>query len=87
MADVCHTCGMSRVRISTTVDQGLLHRARELRSGSTDAALLDEALEALVAQNRSALVDASYRAYDDVPLDASDEWGDLASFRAAAGSS
>jgi hypothetical protein len=78
---------MSRVRVSTTVDQDLLQRARLLRSGSTDAALLDEALGAFLARERAAEMDASYSAYDDSPLDAPDEWGDLASFRAAAGSS
>lgn len=71
--------------MSTTVDENLLRSARELLVGSTDAALLDEALGALVASYRRAEVDASYRAYDDVPLDAPDEWGDLASFRGAAG--
>jgi len=71
--------------VSTTVDEDLLRSARELLVGSTDAALLDEALGALVASYRRAEVDASYRAYDDVPLDAPDEWGDLASFRGAAG--
>jgi len=71
--------------VSTTVDEDLLRSARELLVGSTDAALLDEALGALVASYRRAEVDASYRAYDDVKLDAPDEWGDLASFRGAAG--
>ena len=70
--------------MSTTVDRNLLPRAREVRSELTDAALLDEALGALLAQHRSAEVDASYGAYDDCPLDKPDEWGDLASFRAAA---
>jgi hypothetical protein len=78
---------MSRVRVSTTVDQILLQKARQLRSELTDAALLDEALGALLAQHRAAQVDASYTAYDDSPLDVADEWGDLASFRDAAGSS
>ena len=78
---------MSRVRVSTTVDQNLLQSARQLRSELTDAALLDEALGALLAQHRAAEVDSSYAAYDDSPLDAPDDWGDLASFRAAAGSS
>ena len=32
-------------------------------------------------------IDRSYAAYDEMPLDEPDEWGDLASFRAAAGSS
>ncbi len=74
--------GISRVRVSTTVDEDLLRSARELLVGSTDAALLDEAL---VASYRRVEIDASYRAYDNVPLDAPDEWGDLASFRGAAG--
>ena len=73
--------------MSTTVDENLLQSARELRSELNDAALLDEALGALEAQHRAAEVDASYSAYDDVPLDAPDAWGDLASFRAAAAAS
>lgn len=52
-----------------------------------DAALLDEALSALVARHRAAEIDAGYAAYDEHPLDESDEWGDLASFREAAASS
>lgn len=80
-----HNNGMSRVRVSTTVDGDLLVRARLLRHGVNDAALLDEALAALVAQHRSAEVDAAYAAaYDAHPLDEPDEWGDLASFRQAA---
>ncbi len=61
--------------------------ARAFRSGVTDAALLDEALEALLARRRAAEIDAAYRAYDEHPLDEPDEWGDLASFRRAAGAS
>ena len=49
----------------------------------TDAALIDEALEALLDRHRSAEVDATYAAYDVHPLDEADEWGDLASFRRA----
>jgi hypothetical protein len=78
---------MGRVRISTTVDEGLLAAAREARSGVNDAALIDEALDALVRRNRAVEIDAAYGAYDRLPLDTADEWGDLASFRAAAGSS
>ena len=78
---------MARVRISTTVDERLLAAARESRSGVRDAALIDEALEALLARSRGAELDAAYAAYDRLPLDSGDEWGDLASFRAAAGSS
>jgi Arc/MetJ family transcription regulator len=78
---------MSRTRLSTTVDEDLLQAARRVRSGDTDAAMIDEALRALVARHRSAEVDASYTAYDEHPLDQPDEWGDLASFREAAGRS
>lgn len=79
--------GMARVRISTTVDEQLLTAARETRSGVSDSVLIDEALDALLARNRAIEIDAAYAAYDRLPLDAGDEWGDLASFRAAAGSS
>lgn len=75
---------MSRTRLSTTVDDELLQTARRLRHGATDAAMIDEALAALVAHHRSAEVDAGYAAYDELPLDEPDEWGDLASFREAA---
>lgn len=78
---------MSRIRLSTTVDSQLLQDARHLRSGATDAALIDEALRALLARHRAAVVDASYAAYDEHPLDEPDEWGDLASFRRAAAAS
>lgn len=46
-----------------------------------------QALRALVARHRSAEIEASYTAYDEHPLDEPDEWGDLASFREAAGRS
>lgn len=76
---------MTRVRVSTTVDQHLLDEARHLREGSTDAALLDEALRSLLARHRAGEIDAAYAAYDVHPLDEPDDWGDLASFRQAAG--
>jgi Arc/MetJ family transcription regulator len=75
---------MSRTRLSTTVDDDLLQAARRLRAGETDAAMIDEALRALVARHRSAEIEANYTAYDEHPLDEPDEWGDLASFREAA---
>jgi hypothetical protein len=79
---------MTRTRLSTTVDAALLEGARRLRSGSTDAALVDEALdEALLARHRAAEIVVSYAAYDRHPLDEPDAWGDLASFRRAAGAS
>jgi hypothetical protein len=74
-----------RVRLSTTVDDSLLERARATRPGATDAAVVDDALRALLATHRSAEIDAAYAAYDRQPIDERDEWGDLASFRAAAG--
>jgi hypothetical protein len=78
---------MARVRVSTTVDETLLTSARRARSGLPDSALLDEALGALLARRRAAEIDAAYAAYDTHPLDEPDEWGDLASFRAASGAS
>lgn len=76
---------MTRVRVSTTVDADLLTEARRARAGSTDAALLDAALSALLARHRAAETDAAYAAYDEHPPDEPDAWGDLASFREAAG--
>jgi antitoxin MazE5 len=81
-------CGIARTRISTTVDAELLARARGARSGVADSALIDEALGALLSRQRSAEIDAAYAAaYDAHPLEEDDEWGDLASFRAAADAS
>lgn len=75
---------MARVRVSTTVDEETLTAARQIRDGTTDAALLDEALRALLARHRAVELDESYAAYDVHPIEEPDEWGDLASFRAAA---
>ncbi len=77
---------MARVRISTTVDDELLRRARQLDTEANDAALVDAALRSFLARHRAAEVDAAYAAYDDHPLDEPDEWGDLASFHDAAAS-
>ena len=78
---------MARIRVSTTVDGRLLTHARELRAELNDAALLDEALSALLSRYRAGEIDAAYAVYDEHPIDESDEWGDLASFRDAAASS
>lgn len=76
---------MPRVRVSTTVDGPLLADARASRPGATDAELVDEALTALLAKDRAAHIDAAYvEVYRSHPIDEPDEWGDLASFRAAA---
>jgi dihydroxyacetone kinase DhaKLM complex PTS-EIIA-like component DhaM len=87
MPHLWYDSGMARMRISTTVDAELLAKARRARSGLADSALIDEALAALLAHQRAAEIDAAYAAYDTHPLDEGDEWGDLASFRAAAGTS
>jgi hypothetical protein len=78
---------MARTRVSTTVDHDLLTEARRATSARSDAALLDQALAALLAQHRRAEVDDAYTVYDEHPIDEPDEWGDLASFRSAAASS
>ena len=75
---------MARSRISTTVEEALLLKARAAHPGRNDASLFDEALAALLARTRAAEIDEGYRAYDTHPLDEPDEWGDLRSFRAAA---
>ncbi|MFC6704996.1 antitoxin MazE5 [Flexivirga alba] len=66
---------MARLWISTTVDADLLEGARNV-TGSRDAALLDEALAALLARHRSAELDANYGTYGEHPLTKPDEWGD-----------
>lgn len=78
---------MSRIRLSTTVDEELLTSARQLRTGVNDATLVDEALSALLARHRAAEIEAGYRAYDECPIDEPDAWGDLDSFRRAAAAS
>ena len=87
MPHLWYGSGMARTRISTTVDAALLAGARRARSGLADSALIDEALAALLARQRAAEIDAAYAAYNVHPLDERDEWGDLASFREAAGAS
>ena len=91
MEDQWHDHGMARTRISTTVDAELLAAARAGGSGGpsgSDAELIDAALAALVAARRSAEIDAAYvTAYERHPIDEPDEWGDLESFRNAAGAS
>ena len=75
---------MTRVRISTTVDQGLLEEARNALPPSTDSSVMEAALRALLEQHRAAEIDAAYAAYDRHPIDEPDEWGDLASWGPAA---
>ena len=55
---------MSRVRVSTTVDENLLADARRALEGQPDAVVIDEALRSLLRRHRSAELDAEYAAYD-----------------------
>jgi hypothetical protein len=82
-----HDIAMTRVRVSTTVDEHLLASARQALSPLTDAAMLDQALTALLDRHRAAEIDTAYAAYDAHPLEEPDAWGDLASFREAAAAS
>ncbi len=77
--------GMARIRVSTTAEDRFLNRARRLRPGVNDAALLDEALEALIGRHRRQAIDATYAAYAGQPLSAQDAWGNLASLHETAG--
>ena len=79
VAASCQNGGLSRIRISTTVDEATLTAARALGLGN-DAVLINAALAALVAAHRRAEIDRSYEAYDRIPLNTADEWGDLESF-------
>jgi hypothetical protein len=85
MALLWHGRGMARTRVSTTVDDELLQRARSLAGYTNDATLLDGALRAFVEQRRAAEIDAAYvAAYEKHPIDEPDDWGDLASWNDAA---
>lgn len=77
---------MARTRISATADATLLTRAREARSGVSDSELIDQALVALLTQDRAAEIDLAYaRAYTEHPLSELDEWGDIEAFLRAPG--
>ena len=81
-----HDHGMAKLRLSTTVDEDLLTRARALCPGCTDASMIESALEALLRSYRKAEIDEAYAAaYAAHPFDEPDEWGDLASWGEAAG--
>ncbi len=74
---------MSRTRISTTVDDSLMARARSLEAWPSVARMVDAALEALVHRYRQTEIDASYEAYDRIPMDEPDAWGSLTDFHEA----
>lgn len=72
---------MAKVRVSTTVEEDLLRQARDVHGGSTDASLLEAALEALLREHRASEVDRAYaEAYREHPVDEPDAWGNLSSF-------
>ncbi|MFW6600482.1 hypothetical protein ACQBAU_00200 [Propionibacteriaceae bacterium Y2011] len=73
-----------KVRLSTTVNEDTLRKAREVAGGGTDAAMVERALRALIAEQRAVEIDASYDAYVELPPDTPDEWGDPAEFNARA---
>ena len=83
MPHLYYNHGMNRMRVSTTVDGGLLEQARRLEEWPNDAAMMDAALDALTARYREAEIDAAYEAYDRLHIEEPDEWGDLASFHNA----
>jgi hypothetical protein len=88
VAYMWHNRGMSRVRISTTVDGDLLAEARGLDPVGNDSSMLEAALKALLDAHRRANIDAAYlAAYEHHPEDVPDAWGDLAGWRGAVGSS
>ena len=64
-----------------------MDEARRLRSKLNDATLIDEALGALIARNRAVEIDAAYAAYEEFPIEESDEWGSLAAFRSGVAAS
>jgi hypothetical protein len=72
---------MAKRRVSTTVDEDLLRRARELDPDASDASMLERALTALLERHRRVEIDAVYAAaWAEHPTEERDEWGDLASF-------
>jgi hypothetical protein len=83
VAHLCHDANArEHYRRSGTASEG-----KEGLQGKDRLALIDEALQALLARHRSAEVDGRYKAYDEHPLEEPEEWGDLASFREAAANS
>ena len=76
---------MAKLRLSTTVDEDLLTRARALCPDCTDASMIEKALQVLLRTHRKADIDQAYsQAYAEHPFDEPDEWGDLASWGEAA---
>jgi hypothetical protein len=76
---------MAKTRVSTTVDEDLLNRARAICPDCTDASMIEGALEALLKEHRRTEIEENdRRAYAQHPFDEPDEWGDLTSWGEAA---
>ena len=73
-----------RVRLSTTVDPEPLAAAHAVRPGSSNAVVIDEALAALAGRHRPAQVEPGPGDDEHLQIEP-DQWGDLASWRRAAG--
>ncbi len=71
---------MSRIRISTTVDECLLEQARSTSSWQSAAEMVDAAMQSLVAAHQETQIDDAYQAYEECPVDAPDAWGRLSDF-------
>lgn len=81
MAGMGHDCGMAKIRLSTTVDADLLARARAAHGPSTDASVVEAALEALLRLHQESEFDRVYaEAYARQQVGDRDEWGDLQAF-------
>lgn len=81
-----HKAASPSVTSRGRIDDTLLTRARDARSGVSDAELIDQALLVLLAKERAAEIDEAYaKAYTEHPLSEPDEWGDVDSFIRAPG--
>ncbi|MGO9752915.1 MAG: antitoxin MazE5 [Solirubrobacteraceae bacterium] len=74
---------MVYVSIITTVDEELLVRASSAYPGLSDSELVAAALPDVSTKPHAVRMRAAYSTYDEYPVEAFGEWGDLASFRAA----
>ena len=79
---------MSRVKLSTTVDEELLSEARRLHEGMADSALVEAGRAALVRELRDEPLARLYaEAYKRYPADEPDDWGDVRTLLDADGGS
>lgn len=78
---------MARIRISTTVDDDLITRARRAHGAGTDSSLLEAALEALLREYRATEINQRYEQGYAQDQPSEDDWGDVTTFLDAAGKS